>query len=146
MLPMHKWFNYLLHISKWLCVGYVLWASHFPECCVVLSVQWIMRMAQHKVTEEQIIIFHLALQVYCSPSLKQHLHNPVMTLLACKIERTVSILCANVLCVACAWCMVVCTSALVCAFMWVSAFRMVDTNLQVYVQCNSNQTNTAEHI
>ena len=49
-----------------------------------------------QVTDEQIItIFHLALQVYCSPSLKEHLHNPVMTLLACNIERTVSILCAH---------------------------------------------------
>ena len=31
-------------------------------------------------------------------------------------------------------CVVACTCALVCAFMCVSAFQMVDTNLQVYYQ------------
>ena len=48
-----------------------------------------------QVTENQRIIFNLALQVYCSPSLKEHLHNPVMTLLACTVERTGSILRAH---------------------------------------------------
>ena len=49
-----------------------------------------------QVADEQIItIFHLALQVYCSPSLKEYLHNPVMPLLACNIERKESILCAH---------------------------------------------------
>ena len=49
-----------------------------------------------QVTDEQIIvIIHLLLQIYCSPSLKEHLHNPVMPLLARNIERTVSILCAH---------------------------------------------------
>ena len=32
-------------------------------------------------------IFHLALQVYGSPSLEEYLHNPVMSLLARNIER-----------------------------------------------------------
>ena len=89
-----------------------------------------------QLTEER--NFHLPLQVYCSPSLKELLHNTVMTLLACNMERTGSILhqhgvvcacvcgvvCVNVhayLCVKCV-CMVVCTCALVCAFMCVSAF------------------------
>ena len=35
---------------------------------------------------------NLGLQVYCSLSLKEFLHNPVMTVLACNIERTGSIL------------------------------------------------------
>ena len=49
-----------------------------------------------QVTDEQItIIFHLALQVYCSPSLKEYLRNPVMPLLACNIERRESILRAH---------------------------------------------------
>ena len=86
-----------------------------------------------QVTDEQIItIFHLVLQVYCSPSLKEHLHNSVMPLPARSIERTVSILCAHggvCACVGVWWLCVnihfVCISA--------SAFRMVDTNLQVYI-------------
>ena len=97
-----------------------------------------------QVTDEQIItIFHLALQVYCSPSLKEHLHNPVMTLLACNIERRVSILCAHGV-----MCGVVCMNICVlhvhvcgCVYKWISlcihlhsAFQMVDTNLQVYYQ------------
>ena len=50
-----------------------------------------------QVTDEQIIItiFHLGLQVYCSPSLKEHLHNSVMPLMTGNIERTVFILCAH---------------------------------------------------
>ena len=105
-----------------------------------------------QVTDEQIItILYLVLQVNCSPSLKEYLHNPVMTHLACNIQRTVSILCAHgVVCacvcvVLCVWmymhicvlhvhvCVVVYTCALVCAFMCVSAFWMVDTNLQIYL-------------
>ena len=65
-----------------------------------------------QVTDEQIIvIIHLALKIYCSPSLKEHLHNLVMPLLACTKERKESILnahggvCARVgvwwLCVVC---------------------------------------------
>ena len=49
-----------------------------------------------QVTDEQIIvIIHLVLQVYCSPSLKEQIHNLVMPLLARNMERTVSILCAH---------------------------------------------------
>ena len=92
-----------------------------------------------QVTDEQIIvIIHLVLQVYCSPSLKEQVHNPVMPLLTRNIERTVSILRAHgvgvcvcvVLCVACAWvcgCVYIC----ICVIISASAFRMVDTNLQV---------------
>ena len=36
---------------------------------------------------EQIIIFNLVLQVYCSPSLKELLYNPVMPLLTCNNKR-----------------------------------------------------------
>ena len=42
--------------------------------------------------DEQIIVIHLVLHVYCSPSLKEHLHNLVMPLLTRHIERAVSIL------------------------------------------------------
>ena len=49
----------------------------------------------------------LLLQVYCSPSLKEHLHNPVMTVLACDIERKESILHAHSVVCACV-CGVVC--------------------------------------
>ena len=49
-----------------------------------------------QVTDEQlIVIIYLVLQVYCSPSLKEQVHNHVMPLLARNIERTVSILCAH---------------------------------------------------
>ena len=49
-----------------------------------------------QVTDEQIIvIIHLALKIYCSPSLKEHLHNLVMPLLARHMERTASILRAH---------------------------------------------------
>ena len=90
-----------------------------------------------QVTDEQIkVIFHLVLQIYCSPSLKEQVHNPVMPLLARKEERTVSILCACSGVCACVCvcdgciciymhvcvlhvhgCEVVCTCALVCAFL-----------------------------
>ena len=75
-----------------------------------------------QVTDEEIIVIsHLVLQVYCSPSLKQHLHNPVMPLLACTKQRKESILCA---------CVCVCVD--MCTYTFVSVvFRMVDTNLQV---------------
>ena len=137
-----------------LSVGYVFWLSYSPECCVVLSVQWIMHMAHHK---WQMTIFHLILQIYCSLCLKEHLHDPFMSVLACNIERTVSVLrahgvmcvcgvvCINVhtyLCVACACvcgCMYMCIS--VCAFMCVSAFWTVDTNLQVTIR---NHTSTKQ--
>ena len=83
-----------------------------------------------QVTDEQTItIFHLVLQVYCSPSLKEYLHNPVMPVLARNIERTASILCAyGGVCgrVGVWWLCVnihfVCIST--------SAFRMVDTSIQ----------------
>ena len=79
--------------------------------------------------EEIIIIFHLVLQVYCSPSLKEHLHNPVMTLLACTIERKEPILCAHGdVCM----CVLLCAH-MHCAIISVSSFRMLDTSLQVYV-------------
>ena len=72
-------------------------------CCVVHNV-----LGTTQVTDEQIItIFHLVLQVYCSPSLKELLHNPVMTLLACKKERTGSILHAHGVVCACV-CVVLC--------------------------------------
>ena len=106
-----------------------------------------------QVTDQQIItIFHLALQVYCSPSLKEHLHNPVMTLLACNIERTVSILCAhgvmcgvvcmNIVCCMC-MCVVVCTSALVCAFVCTVPSKWW---IQIYKYTISNHTSTKQHI
>ena len=109
--------------------------------------------------------YYLVLQVYCSPSLKELLHNPVMTVLACNIERKEAILhghscvCVVVVCdVCCTWkcgCvyiyimeqsmvhMVVCVHVwvgvvVVCTYSFVristSAFRMVDTNLQMYVR------------
>ena len=107
-----------------------------------------------QVTDEQIItVFHLVLQVYCSPSLKELLHNPVMPLLARIIERRGSTLCAHsgvcacvcvwwlyvhthaCLCVACAWvCGCVCMHISVC--ICVSAIRIVDTNLQVYAHAS----------
>ena len=86
---------------------------------------------------EQITIFHLVLQVYCSPSLKEHLHNPVMPLLTRHIERAVSILCAHgsvcgacvlhvcCMCVACG-CVVVCAYTFI-VFISTSVFKMVDT-------------------
>ena len=77
-----------------------------PLNVVVLSVNIVHGITQ--VTDEQIItIFHLVLQVYCSPSLKEHLHNPVMTLLARSIERKESILHVHGVVCACV-CVVLC--------------------------------------
>ena len=83
-----------------------------------------------QVTDEQTItIFHLVLQVYCSPSLKEHLHNPVMPLMARNIQRKESILCAHGdVCM----CVLLCVH-MHCVIISDSAFRMVDTSLQVYV-------------
>ena len=76
--------------------------------------------ATRQVTDEQIKIFHLVLQVYCSPSLKEHLHNPVMTLLACKMERTGSFLCAQgVVCVC------VCVGVCVWVCVWVGVHKCI---------------------
>ena len=51
--------------------------------------------------------FYLPLQVYCSPTLKELLHNTVMTVLACNKERTDSILRAHGVMCACV-CVVLC--------------------------------------
>ena len=91
------------------------------------------------------IIFHLVLQVYCSPSLKQYLHSPVMTLLACNIERTVSILCAYSGGCACVCvlhvhgCVVVCTCALVCVNALIPSGGYKSTSI---LTCISNHTST----
>ena len=64
---------------------YVVWYLVYNEYCT-----W------HNTSgDEQITVIHLVLQVYCSPSLKEYLHNPVMSLLARNMERTVSILRAH---------------------------------------------------
>ena len=118
----------------WIC----FWPLH--SIPISLNVVWYLvynECTAHGTTlvKGEQIIFHLVLQVYCSPSLKQYLHSPVMALLACNIERTVSILCAHSGGCACVCvlhvhgCVVVCTCALVC----VNAFRVADTNLQVYL-------------
>ena len=77
-----------------------------------------------------------------------------MTLLACNIERTVSILHAHG--GACAYVDVLCINihhicvlhvhvcVVVCAFMCVSAFRLVDTNRQVHYI--SIHTSTKQHV
>ena len=126
-----------------MCWIYLLTIIRIP-----LNVVWYLvynEYTEHgttQVTENQRIIFYHALQVYCSPSLKEHLCNPVMALLACTVERTGSILrahggvcgvvCVNIharLCVTCAWCMVVCTCALVCAIVsapsewWIQVYK-----------------------
>ena len=86
---------------------------------------------------------NLGLQVYCSPSLKELLHNTVMTVLTCNMERTGSILhahgvvCVNVhayLCVKCV-CVVVCTCALACAS---------ERWIQIYKYTISNHTSTKQ--
>ena len=51
---------------------------------------------------------NLGLQVYCSLSLKEHLHNPVMTVLACNMERTGTILRAHGVMCACV-CVALCS-------------------------------------
>ena len=68
-----------------------------------------------QVTDEQIIvIIHLVLQVYCSPSLKEHLHNPVMPLLTRNKERKETILRAHGGMCACVCVVVVCEYIRVC--------------------------------
>ena len=51
---------------------------------------------------------NLGLQVYCSLSLKELLHNTVMTVHTCNIERTGSILCAHGVMCACV-CVALCS-------------------------------------
>ena len=127
------------HVSQcWLCVGYIY---------IPLNVA--CYLVYNEVTDEQIItIFHLVLQVHCSPSLKEQVHNPVMPLLARTRERKESILCSygGVCAYTCVMFVCECTFMFVCC-MWVcgcvymrisvyicvSAFRMVDASLQVYV-------------
>ena len=116
-----------------------------------------------QVTDEQIItIFHLVLQVYCSPSLKEHLHSPVMTLLACNMERTGSILRAHgvvcgcvcnvvsinvnaYLCVACACvcgCVYMCISVCIhlCQCLLNGGYKSTSI-----LTCISNHTSTKQH-
>ena len=147
MLSMHKRLCSPMHITS----GYVL--DMFSDLHIPLTVVWYLVYNEYCTwhttsDDEQIItISHLVLQVYCSPSLKEYLYNPVMTLLARNMERRGSILCAHggvcacvcvwwlyvhthtCLCVACAWvCGDVCMHISVC--ICVSAIRTVDTNLQ----------------
>ena len=118
----------------------------FSDLHIPLNVVWYLVYNEYyhgtpQVTVEQIItIIHLGLQVYCSPSLKEHLHNPVMSLLTRSMQRKESILhahggvCALHVCVVvcdvcCMWvcgCVVVCIC--ICVIISASAFRM-----QVYV-------------
>ena len=74
---MHKWFDSPMHVS-----------SSYLFC-------------------DRRTIFYLVLQVYCSPTLKEYVHNPAMTVLACNVERTVSILCVHGVVHACV-CVVLC--------------------------------------
>ena len=74
--------------------------------------------------------FHLGLQVYCSPSLKKQVHNPVMPLLARNKERKETILRA-VVCV-CGGVGVLLCVHMHCVIISTAVFRMVDTSLQAY--------------
>ena len=128
-----------MHITS----GYVL--DMFSDLHIPLIAVWYLMYNDyctwHTTSDDEQIIFHLVLQVYCSPSLKEHLHNPVMSLMARTIQRKESILCAHggvcsvgvcavavceymhvCLCVACG-CMDMCTY-------YICVFIMVDTNLQ----------------
>ena len=96
-----------------------------------------------QVTDEQIkTILHLVLQVYCSLSLKENLHNPVMPVLARNKERKESILHAHgsVCACVCVWLCVMWMCGWVHIYVDVciitSAFRMADTHLQAYIQQN----------
>ena len=107
-----------MHITS----GYVL--DMFSDLHIPLTVVWYLVYNEyctwHTTSDDEqiIIIFHLGLQVYCSPSLKEYLHNPVMPLLAHSKERRASILRAHmVVCVVvvCAYiCMFVCMCVCVC--------------------------------
>ena len=97
MLPMHKWFDSPIQVSN----NYLLGFLTFIFSWMLYGTQSTMNNV-HGTTQlsDRSTIFHLVLQVYCSPSLKEHLHNSVMIVLACNIQRKESILCAHiVLCV-----------------------------------------------
>ena len=89
----------------------------FSDLHIPLNVQWIHYMTSDRWTNN-----NLALQVYCSPSLKELLHNSVMPLLARNKERKEPKLhvhgmwwcvCVVVVCdVCCIWNVVVCTYTL----------------------------------
>ena len=162
--------NEFVHFKFHITSGYVL--DMFSDIHILLTVVWYLVYNEyctwHTTSDDEqiIIISHLILQVYCSPSLKEYLHNPVMRLLACNMERRVSILhahggvCACVCVCVCGGCMcihihvyvlhvhgcvVVCACTLVCAF--VSAIRTVDTNLQVCVHVSvTTQLNAHKHL
>ena len=129
-----------MHITT----GYML--DMFSDLLISLNVVWYLVYNEYCTwyttsDDKQIItVFHLILQVYCSPCLKEYLHNPVMSILTCNVERRGSILHAHggvCACVGVWWLCVnihfVCIST--------SAFRMVDTSLQVYIHI-SNHTST----
>ena len=118
----------------------------FSDLHIPLDVVWYLVYNEYchgtpQVTDEQIIvILHLVLQVYCSPSLKEQIHNPVMPLLARNKERKETILrahggmCACVcVCGGCVMWVCCCVYICICVIISASAFRMLDTNLQVYV-------------
>ena len=130
-------------VISWRC----FWHSYSPECWVVLNPKWIYCTWHNTGT-----IFHLILQVYRSPSLKEHLHSPVMSLLACNMKRTVSILHAHGRVCACVCdvyvnihgCVVVCTCELVCAFMCQCPQNGGYKSTGI-LTCISNHTSTKRH-
>ena len=93
-----------MHITS----GYVF--DMFSDPNIPLTVVWYLVYFEYCTDEQIITISHLVLQVYCSPSLKKQVHNPIMPLMARNKERKETILRA----VVCVWwcgCVVVCTYA-----------------------------------
>ena len=98
-------------------------------------------MAHYK-CDEQITVFHLILQVYRSPSLKEQVYNPVMPLAARTIERKDSILRAHggvCVCV-CGGCVNICMY--VCA-LYVGVWLCVHIHL---CQCIQNNGQVQGHV
>ena len=148
---MHKWFCSSMHITS----GCVL--DMFSDLHIPLTDVWYLVYSEYCTwyttsdNEQIIAIFHLVLQVYCSPSLKEHLHNPVMPFLARSKERRASILHAHgggCACVfgGCVWIYVwLCVHAHQCVHLC-QCHQNSGYNLQVYVHVSVTTQVKAQNI
>ena len=149
MFPVHKWVCSTMHAYIILVICWI-WSLNFIFPGIlrgVLSVQWI-----HYTTIDRRAQFST---LFCRSTVAPAWRSFSTTLswpFWLAIWRELAPFCMHmVVCVhVCVWwcvckctctivlhvhvCVVVCTCALVCVFMCVSAFQMVDTNLQVHYQ------------
>ena len=148
--------NEFVHCKLYITSVYVL--DVFSDHHIPLNVVWYLVYNEWHTTsgDEQIkAIFHLVLQVYCSPSLKEYPHNPVMPLLARTIQRKVSILHAHAWCVCACVCVVVMCEYMHACVLHVDVWTCVHIHLCKCIQnggykftrtCISNHISAIEQV